>query len=161
MSAANKFSNWIALILRKFGRGTNLSGDYKWVEQAAIPTVSMVADWARDERTDISEMWVFGSVVEHDTWDCFADDIDILLIIPDNLWKPGDEVEIPKEVPLSEHYLPMDIRVRKQSDCDSWRSESVIESEEGNHKMTVAEYAMRTGVCVWRRTDENKRDSQD
>lgn len=150
---------WISLILRRFGKSGNLNGEVRSVEASAIPTATMVADWAKDKRDDISEMWIFGSSLDHDSWDALGDDLDILLVVDDDKWKPDTEREIIKQLPLSDHYLPMDVRVRRESDCEPWRTQARLhvlpDSDGEEHNATIAEHAMRTGLCVWRRSDDN------
>ncbi len=158
MALSGNMPKWISLLLMRFSRNKNLHGEYKSVEPSAIPTVTRIAEWARDERDDISEVWVFGSAVDHDDWDCFQDDLDVLLVVPDS--KAGGTTlhDISQEIPLSDHYLPLDVRVRRESDCEPWRTQSLmhvtVPTDEGDHKATIAEYAMKTGVCVWRRPED-------
>lgn len=164
MMHSGEVPHWIALILRRFGRGRNLDGDYKAIEQAAIPTVTMLAEWARDDRDDISEMWVFGSVTDPDRWDCFDDDLDVLMIVPDNKWNGDASRDIPREAPLSEHYLKTDIRAMRESDCEPWRTKALMnafpQTADSDHKETLVEHVMRHGVCVWRRGEEDSRASR-
>lgn len=147
--------HWISLIIRRFGKKSNLSGEEKPLEAVVIPTVTMIAEWAKDDRDDICQVWVFGSAISHEDWDSLNDDLDILLVVPDDKWTHKTSHDLPREVPLSEHYLKLDVRVCKEStyiDCEHKINGSPsTASDDDVAYPAIIEYALKTGVCVWKR----------
>lgn len=154
------FSHWISLIVRRFGKNNLSSNNDTPIETVVIPTVTMIADWAKTKRDDICQVWVFGSAIVHDEWDSVNDDLDILLIVSDDKWKHSTTHDLPREVPLSEQYLKLDIRVCKESTyqaCEDAIKGLPMTSEEAEiYRPGIIEYAIKNGVCVWKRDEDSK-----
>lgn len=159
---AGGFKHWLSLLMNRFGRHENIDGDYLSVEASAIPSVTHLAEWAKS-RDDISEMWVFGSVVDGKKWDSLNDDLDVLFLVPDKKWTGDKQRDIPREAPLSDHYLRHDIRVCRESDADPWHTialtRKTASKTDPSDKESLSEHVMRHGVLVWRRDDEDKQES--
>lgn len=160
---AGGFKHWISLLINRFARNKNIDGDYLEVEASAIPTVTYLAEWARD-RGDISEMWVFGSALDKDRWDSLSDDLDVLFLVPDNAWTGDKQRDIPREAPLSEHYLKCDIRAMRETDAEPWRTfartSRPVSKADPDDKESFVEHVMRHGVMVWRREDDQEQDKR-
>lgn len=154
---ASGFKHWLSLLLSQFSKSQNIDGDYRAIEPSAIPSVSYLAEWAR-ERGDISEMWVYGSALDHDRWDALEDDLDVLFLVPNEKWTGDTERGIPREAPLSEQYIDYDIRVFRESDAEPWRTlaltHGLAAKENPEARETLIEHVMRHGACVWRCDDE-------
>lgn len=150
-------SHWISLILHRFGREGSSGNTDKPLETVVIPTVTMIAEWAKNDRDDICQVWVFGSAINHDDWDSLNDDLDILLVVSDDKWTHNTAHDLPREVPLSEHYLKLDVRVCKESVYLACKHEidGLPASSTDDEIICPAEikYAIKTGVCVWVRED--------
>lgn len=147
------FSHWISLILRRFGRKNVLGGDERPLETAVIPTVTMIAEWARSSRDDISQVWVFGSAIAHNGWDSLGDDLDLLLVVADKKWTHDTKRDLPREIPLSEHYIKLDTRVCKQSVYEACVCEIKGLPRSDSDEIicpAIVKYAIKNGVCVWK-----------
>lgn len=157
-SMASGFKYWLSLLINRFSKSRNIDGDYRAIEPSAIPSASNLARWAR-ERGDISEMWVYGSALDHDRWDALEDDLDVLFLVPNKKWTGDIQRDIPREAPLSDQYLSYDIHVFRESDAEPWRTLALTHApaakEDPDARETLIEHVMRHGVCVWRRSDDN------
>lgn len=154
MAKTGIIHHWINLIKLRFGRNKNLDGNYVAIEPSAIPTVTMLANWARNE-TPVSEVWIFGSATDDKSWDCLNDDLDVLMVVPDKHYTGETPGKICKEAPLSEHYIKTDIRVKSESACEPWlqlaRLNQLASAHQEGEKESLVENVFRHGVCVWRR----------
>ncbi len=157
MDMASGFAHWLSLLGNRFGKSQNIDGDYRAIEPSAIPSVTSLAEWAR-ERGDISEMWVYGSALDHDRWNALEDDLDVLFLVSDHAWTGDTQRDLPREAPLSDQYLRYDIHAFRESDAEPWRTLALTHApaarDDPDARETLIEHVMRHGVCIWRRTDQ-------